>query len=367
MSPADLARPLQGDAALDVGNPVDAIVGNVMGASLDVTNTSSADLILFEDAGNSLPDSPAGHRESGWIRSARAPAHRRIARLPTTPDVFPTAISLTQPVGTACVSSPGSRSRIPPTRGDDGGVLPKNRPGRFDPGQSAAEPAAGGPPVGPAPVAFRRRRRQRPHGSVARRAVPQAAPGRRGIPIGPSSGGRCDAASWFLEQFLPGGRLGRTAVAGMRGARVLRRGHVALDLPVDLATRIATIERQDADLAAGTRARGTANARPGGGLASCNWAWPVTVAAEDFRQGCATGTEVTPGGRQPPNFGLRRQQTLVFDEQPRRDAPDPSGRQAARGQHRPRLPRERPHAAPVLGDRQNAVRTHSGADAPDCG
>ncbi len=97
MSAADLVTSLQGNGSLDVGDPADAIVGNVMGKSMDVTNTSSSDVSLFEDAGGSPYQLPAGQivRLDIIGQGARSIV---VARLPTTPDIFPTVIAQTQPI-----------------------------------------------------------------------------------------------------------------------------------------------------------------------------------------------------------------------------------------------------------------------------
>ena len=97
MSSADLVASLQGNGSLDVGEPADAIVGNVMGKSMDVTNTSSSDVPLFEDAGGNPYQLPAGQivRLDIIGQGARSIV---VARLPTTPDIFPTAIAQTQPI-----------------------------------------------------------------------------------------------------------------------------------------------------------------------------------------------------------------------------------------------------------------------------
>jgi hypothetical protein len=97
LSSTDLVASLLANGSFDVSDPADAIVGNVMGRSLDVTNTSSSDVPLFEDAGGSPYQLPAGQivRLDIIGQGARSIV---VARLPTTRDVFPTVIALTQPI-----------------------------------------------------------------------------------------------------------------------------------------------------------------------------------------------------------------------------------------------------------------------------
>jgi len=97
LSSTDLVASLQANGSFDVSDPADAIVGNIMGKSLDVTNTSSSDVPLFADAGGSPYQLPAGQIARLDIigQGARSIV---VVRMPTTPDVFPTAIALTQPI-----------------------------------------------------------------------------------------------------------------------------------------------------------------------------------------------------------------------------------------------------------------------------
>ena len=97
LSSTDLVASLQAYGSFDVSDPADAIVGNVMGKSLDVTNTSSSDVPLFADAGGSPYQLPAGQIARLDIigQGARSIV---VVRMPTTPDIFPTAIAQTQPI-----------------------------------------------------------------------------------------------------------------------------------------------------------------------------------------------------------------------------------------------------------------------------